>query len=851
MLRVLFLFVLLKKNPFAACVFSKLSRNVILSRTHSFLWAVLFFFIAAFFAPAAHGEEMTRFELEERVQEEEDTTEVDWMNDTTGTDTIEYRAVDLMYDVEKSTFNLNNSAQLKYRTATLDADTILFDQENEMLVATGEPVLRETKNPSLSGMRLKYNMKSRIGEIYYATTYQDNQQLNGMEVRRLPDTRILIARGDFSTCNDSTHQHFYFYGRRMVVKPKETITARPVVLNIADVPVAVLPMIVSPLKSGRRSGLLTPKFGGDQKQGFYINNVGYYYAPNDYWDATLKGDLIEGEEGRFEKTTLTGEVRYKLRYVLDGNLSYKSYLNEFDWGNSGYDVRFDHSQNLTPDAKHTLSGTGSFVSSPTIRKENGLDAETILDQQANAHLTYSGKFGTNKSLTVKLDQQHNLTNDRIERQVPDIQYRMSGPLFSFDLDEDEEALEDGSFQSYLEKFNYSFSNRANVYMVRDRDSVHNEDTTAKYYGYTGDFSLDYSGSLFDVINLTPRASFAGYWTGKSWINPDDTTGNRKARTTFEPSEGNFGEVAYNHNYSLTADTKLYGIWVPEIGRFTGVRHVLSPSVSYTYAPKIDTVKNFAPHPLLGQSTYQTKQKTIGLGLNNDFDLKYLKVVGHVADTSKGDTSKTVEDQYGTLRFLTTRHSTSYNFAADSLRWSDISSSFGLQILPDYMFTVRTTHSFYHRFTDEPNKFRVPELTSWSYELSRSFHWNGSFNAGLPSQMGKYEMLKWSFGFDYRYSFSSTRVAKDLFKDNISHSTSLSATFQPTQNWDVSYSTQYDYNEGRFVTHRFTFNRSLHCWQLDFTWTPTGPAAGWSFSIYVKEIPDIKLNAGSTDSYDYN
>jgi hypothetical protein len=24
-------------------------------------------------------------------------------------------------------------------------------------------------------MRLKYNMNSRIGEIYYATTYQDNQ----------------------------------------------------------------------------------------------------------------------------------------------------------------------------------------------------------------------------------------------------------------------------------------------------------------------------------------------------------------------------------------------------------------------------------------------------------------------------------------------------------------------------------------------------------------------------------------------------------------------------------------------------------------------------------------------------
>lgn len=818
-----------------------------MKRTHSLLWAVLVFAVTVLSLPAL-GQEMTRFELEEQVQEEEkDTTEVNWMNDTSGVDTIEYRAVDLVYDVDKSTFNLNNSAQLKYRTATLDADTIWFDQENSVLAASGDPILRETKNPSLSGMRLKYNMKSRIGEIYYATTYQDNQQLNGMEVRRLPDQRIQIARGDFSTCNDSTHQHFYFYGRRMVVKPKETITARPVVLNIADVPVAVLPMIVAPLKSGRKSGILTPKFGGDQVQGYYMSNLGFYYAPNDYWDATVKGDIIEGEEARFERSTLTGEVRYKLRYVLEGNVSYTSYLEEFDMANSGYDIRFSHNQNLTPDGKHTLSGSGSFVSSQGVRKDNALDAETILNQQANAQMTYSGKFGTNKSLTVKVRQDHNLVTDMMQREIPDIQYRMSGPLFNFDIDEDEEAYDDHSIASYLEKFNYSFNNRFNFYTVRAQDTVNEVDTTAKYVGYTGTYSLDYSMRVLRVINLTPRANFTGFWTGTSWRNPEDSLIYRKRYMSLDPEHDTYGEAAYNHDYSITADTKLYGIWVPEIGRFTGLRHVLSPSVSYTYAPEIDTVKTFAPHPLLGQTPYQIEQKTVGFGLNNDFDIKYLKVVGRAADTTREDGSGAVEDQYGNRRVLTTRHNVSYNFAADSLNFSDITSSFGLQILPDYMFTVNTRHSVYHKFSDDPNKVQVPELTYWGYELSRAFRWSGNFNGGLPSQMGKYEMLKWSFGFDYRYTFSSTRVAKDLFQDQISHSTSITATFQPTVNWEMSYSTQYDYNEGKFVTHRFTFNRTLHCWQLDFTWTPTGPAAGWSFAIYVRDLPDIKLNAGSTDT----
>ena len=487
------------------------------------------------------------------------------------------------------------------------------------------------------------------------------------------------------------------------------------------------------------------------------------------------------------------------------------------------------------------------MSDQSVRKDNALDAETILDQQANASLTYSGKFGTNKSLTVKAGQNHNLQTDYIERQLPDIQFNMSGPLFTFETDEDEAAVDDKSFRSYLQKLNYNFTNRFNYKMVQARDSLNDTDTTAKYVGYSGTYSLDYSGSIFNVINLTPRATWSGYWTGQSWINPDDSSKYWKRRTSLDPEHDTFGEFAYNHNYSLTADTKLYGIWVPEIGRFTGLRHILSPSISYTYAPEIDTVKYFAPHPDLGQRPFQTEQQTIGFSLGNDLDLKYLKVVGHKADTTKGDTAKAVEDQYGNRRLLTTRHSVSYNFAADSLNFSDINSSFGFQILPDYLFTITTRHSFYHKYSMEPTKVQVPELTYWGYELSRSFNWSGTLNAGLPSQMGKYEMRKWSLGLSYRYSFSSTRVGKDLFQDNVNHSTSITASFQPTINWQVSYSTQYNYNEGKFVTHRFTFNRALHCWQLDFTWTPTGPAAGWSFSIYVRDLPDIKINAGSTES----
>ena len=130
--------------------------------------------------------------------------------------------------------------------------------------------------------------------------------------------------------------------------------------------------------------------------------------------------------------------------------------------------------------------------------------------------------------------------DMMEREIPDIQYRMSGQLFTFEVDEDEEAYEDGSFISYMEKFNYSFNNRFNYYTKRARDTVNAVDTTAEYVGYTGTYSLDYSGSLFDVINITPRASFTGYWTGTGWINPEDSLKYRTRYMSLDPEHDEYG-----------------------------------------------------------------------------------------------------------------------------------------------------------------------------------------------------------------------------------------------------------------------------------------------------------------------
>jgi hypothetical protein len=804
------------------------------------------FLVILIFCGLAYSQEFFQFELEERKQA--DTTKNEktgWLVEDGSSDTLEYNAVDLEYNVLSKTFNLNNKAQLRYRTATLNGDTIVYSQKDKTIEVIGNPIFRETSQPTLASHRIKYNLSAKVGEIIYGTSYMDNQQFNGTLIKAvtiqsadtLKEQRFLIERGDFSTCSNPEHQHYAFYSRRMVVKPKESVTARPVVLNMGEVPVAILPLMVSPMKGGRRSGLLVPRFGGDQSQGFFMNNIGYYLAPNDYFDAQLYGNIVEGSTADFTKSNLNSEFRYNERYTLDGFVNATGYFNNGTFWRD-YDIRFKHSQNITPDRSKTLNGEGSFVSRQNLRQQNGIDERTVLDQQANADMTYYQKIGDNKNITVKTRQEYNLSTGLIRRQLPDIQFGSYGPLFESDM------FSENIDPPFWEKINYSYSNHFNNHTIKAYDSLKAADTTAHYTGFSHNLKFDYTGTLFNVLNVKPSLNLAGDWTAREYTSPDNPS-DRNSRFAFDPSKNEWGQSSLKGKGSLDIATKLYGFWLPEWGRFTGVRHTLSPTVGYTYAPELDTNKAFSPHPLLGQSAFQNKEQTVNFRLGNDFDMKYLLV--NAADTASESTDR--DDISKNLRILASNHSTSYNFAADSFQWSPIISTFGLQVLENYIFSVNTTHKFYHRFEDDPKKVRFPQLTDWSYGLSYRFDWYGDFNAGLPSRNGKYKYNTWSAGVDYNFTFSSTRVGKNTFMDIYRHYAMLSASINPSRKWNLQYSSQYSFEEGQFTTHSLQFFRDLHCWKMDFTWRPAGAAPGWSFSIYVMDLPDVRLSASNTnDSY---
>ncbi len=807
-------------------------------------------------------------------------------------DTVAYSAQRIRYRNDR--FSLSNKALLTYRGSSLTADSIVFYSKDDVVEAIGAPLIQDPANPPILGYRMRYNLKTKVGEIYYGSSKKGNQTFNGVEVRRQKNGDIYIARGDFSTCDLPVDKHYFFYSRRMILEPKSKVLSGPVVMNIGDVPVAILPMMVMPLGSGRRSGLLQPKFGGDQTQGFYLMGLGYYWALNEYTDLLASGDLIEGPSGTFDKTNFNSTFRYNKRYEYNGFLKATSYVNEFDPTNAGYSMEYAHDQNITPDGKQTLKGTGRFQSDPTIVDKNAITEADKVKQTANATLGYRRQFDWAQSgVNVGLSQDYNLTDTLIDRNIPDITYHAGGPLFPKAEDDDGPIqFED---DPWYRKLNWSYDPHFNVNMVSRPQKVGAVGDTNTYVGYADRLSLSGKYSLLQYFNVTPSVNF-----GELWSLQRHGDAAKPVQVAWDPANGDLGEYFASANTNVALDTRIYGIAQaqdkPWFGTLVGIRHTLTPSIGFTYAPKIDSNPRFLANPKVGGTAFQAKQQTMNFSLGNDVDVKLAPEAaaqGPVAQGTAGPGvagtgSNPIGSSPGTsggpiaspgisgtnapkaepYKLLSASSNASYNFAKDFQEWSDINSSFSLYLTKTVAFTVTATHALYDLLgpTDRQAVLVSPILTNYAFGWRKGIQVAGDFNSGVRVKdtrgfpTDRFDHSPWSADLNYSFAFSSTRVSDDngtplerafgtsgTYRRDRTHQAYGSFKINPTAGWQMSYDTDYNFSDGRFSKHSFAFHRTLHCWEMDFHWTPVGISEGWNFNIRITDLPDVKLESSDSKS----
>ncbi len=488
---------------------------------------------------------------------------------------VNYRGVEIVYDVDQSTVDVLGEADVRYKEMQLEAGRVNFNSRTERMRAEDGPVLYDGKD-KIVGTTMTYDLQSRRGTVYDGRTNYDRGYIYGRQVRRVSENVLDVKHGSYSTC-ELAEPHYHFESAKMKVKLLDKVVARPVVLYIEKVPVFALPFYVFPIKPGRHSGFELPQleFGSADGGGKFIRNVGYYWAINDFLDATAWADWYQGSSW-----VAHGQFRYNKRYGYQGQVS-GSYEDQFGTASNRWDFFLRHFQTLNRNT--TLTAQANLTNSSSYLRDQNLGHSVLIRVQRLLVSSVSVQRGwSGGSFSFGLLQNQNLypTPGTIEKQwqVPSVTYALNPRPIGHPAKGETPAR-----LPWLATTTYSFRATAlyqsNLYNEVEPEStvvgtdsigapiyqVSLLDTTDARGAARYDISLSDVRQLLGFLRVSPALSFNGIYYSR------DATGARN-------------QVAGIWRAALGANSALFGTFRTSLGPLRAIRHVITPAISFVFQP---------------------------------------------------------------------------------------------------------------------------------------------------------------------------------------------------------------------------------------------------------------------------
>ncbi|MCK4680495.1 hypothetical protein KAT82_05180 [bacterium] len=724
-----------------------------------------------------------------------DAPMVEALADSLALETIVYHSDEINYYVVRNRIALTGAARIDYQSTVLLADEIMFDPGQQTLEASGNPDLCEGAD-RLVGAHLGYDLKGKTGSIDDGVTAFEDGLYYGDHIVREEDGTLRVRRGTYTTCSDP-EPHFSLVSHRMKIYVNDKVVAKPVILYIGKIPVLALPFYVFPIRKERHSGFLLPQLelGITEGEGRFVRNFGYYWAPSDYWDASVWADY-------YEQTKWIGhvETRYKRRYALSGNVK-ASFMEELLYNKRRWDLKFSHRQELG--RVWTAGASGDFRSDATYASDSNQNIQESVNRSLHSQLWIRGRWSS-RTLGVTLDRREQLDADTVSELLPKIDVTATQqPL----VDPERELP---GYASWLKKVTLGWSART----VNDRDRAGDETVVHQGVGING--SIRGTGKLLGWLNLSPRFTFR-----QDWYDRD------KSGTRF-PGRFTYGA-------GLSARTTIYGTFFPGGLGLSALRHIVEPSASFSWTPEFpqyfDESGQDRFYTFSGFGSTPRSKRSVGLSLVNKLQAK----------VGSGESQRKIDN----LVRLST--STSYDFKKDDRPWSDLVT--GLEIRPGPAVSMRwnARHDAYDGAIEnstvtatvnlrgepsavsaEPWEDRVAQTDSPADQLRRELeaHSMGS----LPGEKA------WDGSLTFRYSRGADPANASYWVDG-------GLAFSPSKRWRLNYSLHYDLDEGEVASQEYTIYRDLHCWEARFTQRYFEGEWQYYFRINVKMLPEIKAEAG--------
>lgn len=832
---------------------------------------------------------------------------------------VTFDAKDSLLLIGQNNAYLYGDGMVEYQTFKLNAEEIRMELDSSTVYATGvidstgklsgTPIFQDDGD-TYESKSMKYNFKTERGFITDVITEQGEGYLTGAAAKKMDDGSFFVKDGKYTTCDNHEHPHFYFNITKAKMRPGKDVVTGPGYMVLADVPLPLaLPFGFFPFSKDYSSGIIFPSFGEDYNRGFYLNNGGYYFAISDYVDLAVRGEIYtKGSWG------LSGHSSYVKRYKYRGTFDI-SYLTTI-YGDKGspdyqkqknFQVVWSHSQDAKANPNMNFSASVNFATSGYSRNDvNSYYNSSFTENTKSSTVNMTYRFpGTKWSLS---------TTASIAQRSQDSTLAVSFPNLNVTLSQTAPFKRKRAVggEKWYEKIRLSYSGQFQNSLTAQQDQFFKKSLIKDWRnGFRHSVPVSATFSLFKYINLSPSIQLNDRMYTSKIRRQWDTQASREVMDT---TYGFYN--LFDFQASLSFDTKIYGFWRPM--KFLGdkiqmIRHVLTPTVSFSASPDFgdpmwgiygsyDYVDpqgvprtrryNYFSHGVFG-SPSEGKSGIVSVNLANNLEMKV-----------KSDNDSSGVKKISLIENLSI--SQSYNFAADSLNWSNINTSLMLRLVKNFNLNLNATWDPYiYRLNASGTPVRVnktrlqagkgiAKLSSTGTSFSYTFN-NNTFKRkkkeDLPSTDGddeedteeedsfnatndnlrnlreqrRQESLEnqrsadadgyaawecpWNLTVNYsvNYGYGAFDYDKMDYKGKWTQNLSFSGNIRPTKNWNFSFSASYNFDLHKIAYMNCSISRDLHCFTMSASFVPFGPYKSYNFHISVKSslLKDLKYDKRSS------
>lgn len=784
---------------------------------------------------------------------------------------------------------LYNQAKITYQDMVLEAGEIIIDYSKKEVYAKGivdstgtytqRPVFKQGSN-IVEPDTIKFNLDTRKSKIWNARTEQQDLRIRAAETRKENDSVYYMKDAIFTTSKDIDNPEYYFHTRKLKMIPGEKVVVGLTNMVIMDVPTPVgVPFAFFPTTNKSTSGFIVPTFGENNRQGYFLQNGGYYFALSDHYDLAVMGDYYtNGSYGlRFESS-------YGWRYQFRGNVNVRieNLINSErglpDYSKTKiYNIQWSHQQDQKSSPSSRFSASVNLGSSTYFQNSiNQMNVSSRMNNTMSSSINYSKTFNSVPQVNMSLTATHtqNTQTQKIDMTLPTLQLSVDR-IYPF-------ASRDESKKGIIKNINLQYNlNAKNSFSTTDSLFFTPAMFKDARTGAQHSIPLSTNFKVFKYFSIPLSFTYNEVWTMNTIEKQRNFETDRDSITQLNGFD-RFG----TYTFSTSVGTTIYGTF--DFGKdrkFQGLRHTIRPAITYNYTPAFD--EYYDEYPIDAMGTTMAEYTRFEGGLYGAPSNRYASTLGFtLANSFEGkfkDRDSTKVEPKKVMLLNSLNFATGYDMAADSLKWREVSVTAGTTLMEGKLginlnagldpYALDNANRRIDRFNID-NGGSLFRLTRANLTLNYSFSSTDfSGRAGRNNQQGERNGGRSDdlFGTDMESSRRNSqqddddessnlsgfyslkipwdiRIAHSLTYNNTSrqneivgNSLMVSGNVDLTDKWKVGVSTGYDFVQKGVTFTQFRFERDLLSWRMDFSWVPFGPNNYWGFFIGIKSsmLQDIK------------